>query len=74
MGSRPVPPSTYSVVFVWVIAVRIEHPNLVERDNLSMFCHIRVSEDIGLAQPYMRCQRHGNVARANSDYDLLCLE
>ncbi|KAK0444331.1 hypothetical protein EV421DRAFT_389954 [Armillaria borealis] len=47
------PPSIYLVVFIWVIAVGIGHPNLVERDNLSMFCHIRVSEDIGLAQPFV---------------------
>ncbi|SJL02478.1 uncharacterized protein ARMOST_05806 [Armillaria ostoyae] len=47
------PPLIYLMVFIWVIAVGIGHPNLVERDDLSMFCHIKVSEDIGLAQPFV---------------------
>ncbi|SJL02471.1 uncharacterized protein ARMOST_05799 [Armillaria ostoyae] len=47
------PVFVYVIVFIWVIAVGISHPNLVERDGTNMFCHITVSEEIGLAQPWV---------------------
>ncbi|SJL02476.1 uncharacterized protein ARMOST_05804 [Armillaria ostoyae] len=47
------PPLIYLIVFVWVLVIGIEHPRLVERDDSHMFCHIKVAEEIGLAQPFI---------------------
>lgn len=47
------PVFVYVVVFIWVMAVGISHPNLVKRDATNMFCHMEVSEEIGLAQPFV---------------------
>ncbi|KAK0491455.1 hypothetical protein IW261DRAFT_1437771 [Armillaria novae-zelandiae] len=47
------PVLVYMIVFIWVIAVGISHPNLVELDYTHMFCHIIVSPEIGLAQPFV---------------------
>ncbi|PBK66980.1 hypothetical protein ARMSODRAFT_1020948 [Armillaria solidipes] len=47
------PVVVYVIVFIWVIAVGISHPSLVELDGTHMFCHIIVSQEIGLAQPFV---------------------
>ncbi|PBK79125.1 hypothetical protein ARMGADRAFT_1021693 [Armillaria gallica] len=47
------PVCVYMIVFIWVIAVGISHPGLVEVDGTHMFCHIKVSQEIGLAQPFV---------------------
>ncbi|KAK0473144.1 hypothetical protein EDD18DRAFT_1226990 [Armillaria luteobubalina] len=47
------PPLIYLIVFIWVLIIGIEHPELVERDDADMFCHIKVSKEIGLAQPFV---------------------
>lgn len=43
----------FFIVFIWTVSVGIAHPNLVEREATNMFCHIKVSPEIGLAQPFV---------------------
>ncbi|KAK0444334.1 hypothetical protein EV421DRAFT_390062 [Armillaria borealis] len=47
------PPLVYLIVLIWVLVIGLEHPKLAECDDSDMFCHIKVSEEIGLAQPFV---------------------
>ncbi|KAK0444330.1 hypothetical protein EV421DRAFT_1800509 [Armillaria borealis] len=47
------PVFVYLIVFIWAVSVGISHPDLVEREATNMFCHIKVSPEIGLAQPFV---------------------